>query len=208
MEVLRFEHRAIIASISLVSIVGLILQIYIGLIKGEVLGITQSGSVIVTTDVPHYITLAIKPESRIPPTGNDSLLLSVEIRPPSSLIPVYTTSVTANNNGVADLGSVSANTIPPGMYDIAIKGLSHLRKVYPNQTFDGSASKNFSLLVPQLPAGDANPTADNYVNSLDISYLALNLYTSDLRADLNRDTLVNSLDFTALLRNLYVNGDN
>ena len=68
--------------------------------------------------------------------------------------------------------------------------------------------RTYTLLIPQLPAGDTNPTADNYVNSLDISYITLKLYGTDTRADLNNDGFVNSLDYTALLQNLSSYGDN
>jgi hypothetical protein len=185
---------------------GVLLIAIVDYTRGEVLSLTDS--VTVTGDIPHLMAVAIKPESRIPPIGNDTIQLDIEIRPPSSLVPIASLTVTANSSGVADLGSISASSVPPGVYDIAIKGLSHLRKVYPNQNLDGPAVRSYSLLIPQLPAGDANPTADNYVNSLDIAYVTLQLYSADNRADLTHDGLVNSLDYAALLRNITTYGDN
>lgn len=188
------------------ALLGIFTTAAIDYVKGEVLSLTDS--VTVTGEIPHLMAVAIKPESRIPPTGNDNVQLEIEIRPPSSLVPIASLTVTANAAGIADLGSISASSVPPGVYDIAVKGLSHLRKVYPNQSLDGPAVRSYSLLIPQLPAGDANPSADNYVNSLDIAYVTLQLYGSDVRADLTNDGIVNSLDYAALLRNMTTYGDN
>lgn len=208
MSLLTRTHKFILWFLILVSVFSLAVLLYIDYRKGEVLSTTDSKTVTVTGDIPHIIAIQIKPESRIPPAGNDELPLEIEIRPPGSLIPVTTISVTATSSGDASLGTISSVLLPPGTYDIAIKGLSHLRKVFPNQNFDGPVVRTYTLTLPQLPAGDANPTADNYVNSLDISYLTLKLYGNDLRADLTHDGTVNSLDYAALLRNLSASGDN
>ncbi len=191
-----------------ISFLGLSFLTYYEYTKGEVQSLTDSRNVTVTGDVPHIITINVKPESRIPPTGNDTLPLTVEIRPPGSLTAIASVSTTANSTGDATLGTISSITVPPGIYDVAIKGLSHLRKVYQNQNFDGPVVRSYTLTLPQLPAGDANPAADNYVNSLDISYLTLHIFDNDLRADLTHDGIVNSLDYAALLRNLSSYGDN
>jgi len=200
------QQKMIVWLFVILSMLGITVVAVIDYLKGEVLSITDS--VTVTGDIPHLLTVAIKPESRIPPIGNDALQLEVEIRPTNMLIPITSMVVQANSSGNADLGTISSSSVPPGVYDVAIKGLSHLRKVYPAQNFNGPAVRSYSLLIPQLPAGDTNPTADNYVNSMDIAYLTMQLYSSDLRADLTRDGLINSLDYAALLRNIYVMGDN
>lgn len=208
MSLLTRVHKLILWTLILLSTLALGLLLYIDYQRGDVLSVTDSKTVTVTGDIPHIIAIKIKPESRIPPAGNDELPLEIEIRPPGSLIPVTTLAVTANSVGDASLGTISSVTLPPGNYDVAIKGLSHLRKVFPNQDFDGPVIRTYTLTLPQLPAGDANPTADNYVNSLDVSYLTLMLYENDIRADLTHDGIVNSLDYAALLRNLSTAGDN
>ena len=176
--------------------------------RGEVQSLTSTGDVTVTGNVPHIITIQVQPESRIPPTANNEVPLTVEIRAQNSVIPLTTIHTTTDANGFASLGTISSTLIPPGVYDVAIKGLSHLRKVYSAQSFDGPVVRSYTLVLPQLPAGDANPAADNYVNGLDISYLTLHIYSNDLRADLTHDGIINSLDYAALLRNIYSYGDN
>lgn len=208
MELLRRRHKVIIWIIVLLTFLGITLLTLYEYSKGEVLSLTDSATVTITGDAPHIITINVKPEGRIPPLGNDALSMVVEIRPPGSLIPIATVNTTANATGDASLGTISSSSLPPGVYDVAIKGQSHLRKVYPNENFDGPVVRNYTLTLPQLPAGDANPTSDNYVNSLDISYLNLNIYGNDVQADLTRDGIINSLDYAALLRNLSSYGDN
>jgi hypothetical protein len=116
-------------------------------------------------------------------------------------------TVSSDGAGVAALGNVSATELPPALYDIAIKGQSHLNKVFEDQNFDGPAVRSYILTANLLKAGDAHPSADNYVNGLDISYITVNLFTADSRADLTHDGIVNSLDYAALLKNLYAYGD-
>ncbi|WKZ23929.1 MAG: hypothetical protein QY312_04175 [Candidatus Dojkabacteria bacterium] len=200
-------QKILLLFIVLVSLLGLAIIVYFDEIKGQVLSLTDSAIVTVTGDVPHILTVQIKPESRIPPIGNDDLPLQVEIRQPGETLPVVTITATADSLGSAALGTISAVTVPPGTYDVAIKGRSHLRKVFENQNLDGPVIRNYALLLPQLPAGDAHPTADNYVNGMDISYLHMTVYSADARADLTNDGIVNSLDYSALLRNLHSYGD-
>jgi hypothetical protein len=171
----------------------------------SILGISRQ--VDVTASLDYCPTIIITPENRIPPTGNNSLEIEFWIRPESNSTPVYTTTVTTNNNGQVTICPISSGLITNQYYDIVIKGLSHLRHVFPHQLFSGAGS-TYDLRVPVLFAGDSHPTSDNYVNSLDISYEILNLYTSNLRADLNRDTIVNSLEFPTLISHLYQTGDN
>ena len=177
---------------------------------GSVLGtITDSKNVAVTASIDYCLTILTTPEKRIPPTHNNSVQEDVWIRPESSSVPVYTTTVTSNNDGVAKVCPVSASLITNQYYDILIKGISHLRRGFLHQNFRGAgAGITFDLRSPPLFAGDSNPTADNYVNSLDISYEISNLYTNNLRADLNRDSTVNSLEVPTLISHLYAYGDN
>lgn len=162
-------------------------------------------TVTVTATIDGCPTIIVTPENRIPPTGNDSVEILVEIRPLGSIVPLYTTTVTSDQNGVASLCPAPMG-LGSTMYDIAIKGISHLKRNFQNQQIIGIGT-TLDLRVPVLFAGDSHPTADNYVNSLDISYEILNIYTSDLRADLNRDSVVNSLEFPTLLSHLNQYGD-
>lgn len=178
--------------------------------RGSVLGSTvEPKSVSVTASIDYCLTILTTPEKRIPPTHNNSLEQVVWIRPENSSVPIYSTTVTSDDEGVATVCPVSASLITNQYYDILIKGLSHLRRSFTHQNFRGAgAGITFDLRSPLLLAGDSHPTADNYVNSLDISYEISNLYTNNLRADLNRDTIVNSLEFPTLISHLYAYGDN
>ncbi len=204
MQILNRVQKLVIVVTILLSLLTLGVLLWLAYKKGEVL----SETVTITSEVPHFVQLSIKPEARIPPVGNDTVPVIIEIRAPGSLLPLVTFTATADSSGDIDLGSISTTSLPEGNYDIAVKALSHLRKVYTNQSFSGPALRNISLISPELPAGDVNPTADNLVNSLDIAYLTLQVYGSDQRADLTNDGIVNSLDYAALLKNLNKYGEN
>lgn len=207
MPILTLTHKRIILVLIFLTLLGLILVTLAEQLKGNVLSTTDMKTLTITGDTPHLVTVHVRPESRIPPIGNDAVHLTVEIRPTGSVHPITSLVVTANASGVANLGAISTTILPPGVYDVAVKGRSHLRKVYPAQQFTGPAVRGYELIVPQLAAGDTHPSADNYVNSLDISYLTMQLYGADERADLTHDGIVNSLDYTALLRNISVHGE-
>lgn len=173
---------------------------------GSTLGTTAVSEVTVTASIPYCPKAYIIPENRIPPTGNDSLEIHVDIRPENSSTPIWDTTVTTDNGGMAEICPIPPELITSTHYDVLVKGLSHLRRIFPHQYFHG-AGFTLDLRKPVLFAGDSHPTADNYVNSMDISYEINKLYTNDLRADLNRDTIVNSLEFPTLISHLYQYGD-
>jgi hypothetical protein len=59
-----------------------------------------------------------------------------------------------------------------------------------------------------LRAGDVNgPYGDNYVNGLDYSVIANQIYSNDKKTDLNRDQVVNGIDFSITTYNIYQFGD-
>jgi len=206
MKLLTKTHKIIVLTFVVISILAVLSLLWkYSPDSPEVL--SETDFVTITAEVPHVITIKIKPESRIPPINNDSLPIVVEVRQEGTTIPIATYSIIAANTGDAFLGTISINDIPLGTYDIAIKGLSHLRKVFTHQSFEGPSIRTYTLTIPELAAGDTNPTEDNYVNSLDISYMSMHLYESDQRADLTNDGIINSLDYSALLKNLYSHGD-
>lgn len=176
--------------------------------NGSVLAdiISTPTPITVSASIDYCPDIIIVPEHRLPPTNNNSLQVEIWIRPQGAPNPVYTTTVITDSTGRASICPIPAHLITDQYYDILIKGLSHLRRHFPHQDF---TANNFTLDLrdPVLFAGDSHPVSDNYVNSMDISYEILNLYTSDLRADLNRDTIVNSLEFPTLISHLYQHGD-
>lgn len=166
-----------------------------------------SESVSINAEVPLYLTIRTRPQNRIPHTGNDSLEQVFEIRTEGTTTALVTETATSNNDGDAELTPISGSVIPSGSYDVAIKGLSHLRRVFHSVPIGTTAIQFVDLTDPILLAGDSYPLGDNYVNSLDLSYTVRNLYLTDLRADLNRDGIVNSLEFPTQISNLYSYGD-
>ena len=173
----------------------------------SILGATVTSPVKVSASIPYCPNIIITPENRLPPTHNNALEITIDIRPENSSTSLYTGTIGTDNEGKGQICPMPLTIISGQYYDVLVKGISHLRRIFPHQYFNGS---NFTLdlSTPVLLAGDSHPSSDNYVNSLDISYEILKIYTSELRADLNRDGLVNSLEFPTLISHLYKNGDN
>jgi hypothetical protein len=164
-------------------------------------------SVKVSGKVNFEPTLSVRPEKRVPLSNNWSETNIVEIRHPGTTIPIFTQVVLTNANGVAVMEPIDTSMLPAGTYDVAVKGSAHLREVFPNYSFY-SHQFNLDLAATgkELKAGDT--VNDNYINSLDLSYMIRNLYSgSNVKSDLNRDGVVNSLDVSNLSINLYEKGD-
>jgi len=151
--------------------------------------------------------LIVYPEKRVPLTNHWMNQNIVEVRQLNSTTPIVTQVLNFDANGTARLNVVDTSTLPPGTYDISIKGYSHLREVYQGYTFyANSPTFNLALTGRELKAGDTNE--DNYINSLDLSFLVTGLYsTSNIKGDLNRDGVINSLDVSNSVVNLYLMGD-
>ena len=146
------------------------------------------------------------PEKRIPGTGNNSTLLTVEVRSIGSTTPLTSTTV---NTGSGGTYSGITLMLTPGTYDITAKGFSHLRRlkssvaIANNTTVDFSDGGTFKLL-----SGDVNSTdGDNKVNGIDLSLIVAGLLGGSARLDLNRDSIVNGIDLTNAVTNLNVTGD-
>jgi hypothetical protein len=164
------------------------------------------GEVTVSLQIPRQMTFRFKPENRIPNAGNDSLDVNVQFKNMSNQV-LYQVDGTTDNDGYVLFDSIPADQVPTGNVIVSVKGLSHLRRNLPVINIIPHWQYSFDFDSYLLKAGDAHPTADNYINGLDISYLLINLYGTDLRADLNRDGVVNSLDVSNILTNLYESGD-
>lgn len=166
-----------------------------------------SNSINVTGKISYKITLTVYPERRIPQVGNWVNTASVSIRPEGSTRELLKLDLEFDSEGKSSF-TLDSGTIPIGKYDIVVEGDSHLRKVFTSINFnDSSEDINLTLNDEVLFAGDISPIKDNYVNSLDFSVFDLNIYSDDLRSDLNRDGIVNSLDVSNLAINLYEEGE-
>lgn len=119
---------------------------------------------------------------------------------------VLETMVENDDFGLAYLELVD---LPDGIYDVWLKGQSHLSKVLRQVeikeravTLDFTFGETFYLI-----AGDVHESKDNFINSLDITAVVNQLYTSNIDADLNRDGIVNALDISIVVNNLYKSGE-
>lgn len=157
--------------------------------------------------VNYTVALTFIPEKRIPPTNNWSNQNNIQIRNLANTTTLYSTNLTTSSAGQTNLSGINVSTVPAGNYLLSVKGFSHLRKNFPIALFQAESSNSFTNTVEYLLAGDTNPSNDNFVNTLDDSYLKQNIYTSSLKNDLNRDGIVNSLDLSILTYNIYVEGD-
>ena len=164
-------------------------------------------TVTITATIPACPFIIITPENRIPPTGNNALQIIVDVRPENSTTSIYTATIDTDNGGQGSLCPLPSTLTPNQYYDVLVKGLSHLRRIFPHQYFNGN-SFTLDLRSPVLLAGDAHPSSDNFVNVMDYVYEVANIYGNNLRADLNRDGRVNSLEFPTLISHLYKHGDN
>jgi hypothetical protein len=164
-------------------------------------------NVAVGAQINRNLSFYIKPANRLPATNNDSVEVQITFRPETNFASPFTLSGTTNNQGFIDFPGLSAGSIPNGEYTISIKGISHLRRNYRNIFIGNRATETLDVTFPRLIAGDPHPSGDNFINSLDISYLLIHLYNSNLRGDQNRDGIVNSLDLSITTSNLYVSGD-
>lgn len=159
-----------------------------------------------TIVVPVSVEIKAWPEKRWPRTGNWSTRAKLDLRELAVPTILHTDTVTTSNLG---LGTAEFPNATTRNYDIAFKGLSHLRKILRNATIlPGANFLDFTLDETfHLLAGDTHRSSDNLVNSLDLSTLLGRLNTADEVSDLNRDTSVNSLDINILLANLMKWGD-
>jgi len=183
-------------------------QLATGPLAGQVDGesVVVSVNVIGAEDTTAIDVIAI-PEKRIPPFGNDSTILTIEVREPGQTTPLSTTEITTNAYGGYS-GALLAG-IAPGTYDLTAKGYSHLRlkkslvDIFEGARVDFSEDRTIHLL-----SGDVNfEHGDNYVNGIDLSLLVSDLLGTTERYDLNRDGLVNGIDLSNAVANLLVLGD-
>ncbi len=151
------------------------------------------------------INLIAKPEKRIPTSGNDSTLLTVELRTAGTMTVVFSGSVVTGSGGT--YSGFMLTGISEGSYDIAAKGYSHLRRTIANVAVSSGITVDFtSAGASPLFSGDVNSTdGDNKTNGIDLIVNAL--YGYIVRYDLNRDGLVNGIDLTNAVTNLNDLGD-
>ncbi len=164
------------------------------------------------------IDFTVIPEKRIPPTGNNSTRVIIDVYAVGGTIPLHSYSYYDTDSNGHYTGLVLTGT-SPGIYDIAIKGYAHLRKRLNNVTLtssgnniDFTAGGTDKLLCGDVYTNVTYPDGDNKVNAVDVTYLvskwAVNdTGVSDERADVDENGQVNSLDMTKTVNNYGVVGD-
>lgn len=147
------------------------------------------------------------PEKRVPLTGNNSTLLTIEVRDPGETSPRFTETVVTGSGGT--YSGMLLTGLSAGTYDITAKGYSHLRikksgvNITDGETIDFSNGGTVTL-----PSGDVNSTnGDNKVNGIDLTLIVSDLNGVIVRYDLNRDGRVNGIDLTNAVTNLNDLGD-
>ncbi len=152
------------------------------------------------------INLIAIPEKRIPASGNNSTLLTIEVRAVSSTTPLVSTVV---NTGSGGTYSGLTLQLSPGTYDITAKGYSHLRRLKSSVALSNNVTVDFTDAgTNKLLSGDVNSTdGDNKVNGIDLSLIVAGLLGNSVRLDLNRDGLANGIDLTNAVTNLNITGD-
>lgn len=158
-----------------------------------------------------YLTFLLAPEKRVPDPPNmdpppnwDVSDVRVQIRDIGDGTVLFEGVVGPTSTDGEYLIPVST-TVAAGMYDVAMKGISHLTQLRVSVTLidgvnyiDMSGGGTVFML-----AGDVNLAfGDDKVNSLDIGTVVPLLNSSVYRTDLNQDTKVNSLDMGILVANL------
>ncbi len=147
------------------------------------------------------------PEKRVPSTGNNGTLLSIEVRPEGSTDVLYSGVINTSSGGTySDLQLTGINE---GTYDVSAKGFSHLRRTLASLSVSSGMTLDFTDNGDDpLLSGDVNSTdGDNKVNGIDLTLIVNDLNGGQARYDLNRDTRVNGIDLTNAVTNLNVTGD-
>jgi hypothetical protein len=162
------------------------------------------------SDEDLYLNLRAVPEKRLPSTGNNGTILQVKIFQTGTADLVLQATTSTDADGYDSEGVSLEGITFPATFDFLIKGYSHLQHRKDGVVFnDGTELIDFSEELKVFEkAGDVNgANGDNYVNGLDLSVLANNIYTDDYRADLNQDKIINGLEFAISVTNLFKWGD-
>lgn len=202
----KYSVQVIVVSISLGAILAAMLLI--SSLRSKVL--SDQDDITVTASVPScIIEVTARPEDRIPPVGNWDTTLTINVKTLSDL-DVINFSGNSNSQGtlVYDL-CANNQSVPSGNYNLYVRGLSHLRRKFPNVSAftNYSSSVLFTAASQYLSAGETSIVFDNFINGLDLSTLVIALGSGDNQNDLNQDGLVNALDLSVTVKNLYEFGD-
>jgi len=184
---------------------------------GAVAGVSCIGTGVPCAESPVTVTAFIRikemtfkvyPEKRHPPVSNWSTVANVNLVNCNTSSVRTFNNITTNNQGEGTFTIPFNNPLQAGDYEFLIKGASHLRERFNCYNIDSiEPSIDLTPEGKELLAGEVSNVDDNYINSLDMSVLILDLFTTDYYSDLNQDNKVNALDFSNQIYNLFVSGD-
>lgn len=116
-------------------------------------------------------------------------------------------------SGAFQVADVPPSVLPPGVYDVRVKGSRSLAQVLRNVTVPtpGGSQSIVSVTLPQPQHGDVN--GDNVVDSADVQSLktgfgrAAGEIAFNQAADFNQDNIIDVADFSRLSRNFGARGE-
>jgi hypothetical protein len=125
-------------------------------------------------------------------------------------------NVTANEQGLFRITDIPPSVLPPGRYDVRVKGSHTLTALSRGVTFPGPVGPNedpasVAVHLGSLRSGDID--GNNIVDNLDLLALKTSFgrLTGDAgfndNADFNRDRMVDVQDFSMLSRNFNRRGE-
>lgn len=171
--------------------------------------LSSGGTDVIATVKTRLIELVVHPERRIPAVGNWDTVIQFELRNclNSQTLFAYN-NISTNTSGSGTINVPDVDLISPDNYAFAVKGFSHLTKEFNCQIFADNINEFIDFTGEgELLAGDTSNISDDSINSLDLSSIALRLFTADLKNDLNQDGEVNSLDLSNMAYNIFMEGD-
>lgn len=193
---IKHEYRISVLGCSLFMLI-LVLRLFMNAGAQSTTGI----QFLVTSGTGLSINIIAIPEKRIPSSGNNGTLLTVEVRNVGGTTPLFSKTIVTSSGGTF---SGVTFAIDPGTYDITAKGYSHLRVKKSSESLSNNITIDFSAIgTSPLLSGDVNgATGDNKVNGIDLTQIVSGLTNFNVRYDLNRDTRVNGIDLTNAVSNL------
>ncbi|MBN2100489.1 hypothetical protein JW710_01145 [Candidatus Dojkabacteria bacterium] len=155
------------------------------------------------------IVFRVHPEKRHPDLHHWSTYADFTIENPSDGSTVYhwDAVLTDHTNGDGRIELDPTEVVNSGVYNILIKGRSHLSKRYEGIVLEDISETLDFTPYGDILAGDTHNSRDDFINSLDISTLIIQLGTGNYVCDLNQDSQVNSLDLSNQVYNIGKAGD-
>ncbi len=159
------------------------------------------------------LDVTLRPESRSVSNYSTDLEIDIHDAGSSLVASLYPPVVSTDNSGFAsiDVCVTYGHELPQSNYDFYVRGLSHLQKLFANETAFGAGFDSFvwTNAADELIAGETSNVFDNKINSLDISTQITTFRAASYNAkdDLNLDASVDTTDLDITKLNFFKVGD-